>query len=51
MLTRLSQRSFSISDWHWMSASLEKGDMRSSDEDEDEADDCSQASSTLLPVS
>ena len=48
-LTQRSRRSFSISDWRWMSDSIEKGDMRSSDEDE-EADDCSQASSGLLPV-
>ncbi|KAL6708743.1 hypothetical protein ACN47E_002439 [Coniothyrium glycines] len=39
--------SFSMSDWRWMSASLQDGDLRSSSEDDD--DDCSQASSNLLP--
>jgi hypothetical protein len=49
-LTQRSRRSFSISDWRWMSESIEKSDMRSNDKTE-ETDDCSQASSGLLPIS
>jgi hypothetical protein len=43
-----NKKSFSISDWRWMSIELEKGDLKSSDDDDGVPDDCSQASSELL---
>ncbi|KAI8935652.1 hypothetical protein NX059_007177 [Plenodomus lindquistii] len=42
------RRSFSISDWRWIGAALDKDDMRSEDSDHD--DSCSQASSAILPT-
>ena len=37
-----NKKSFSISDWRWMSIELEKGEMKSSDDEDEVPDDCSQ---------